>query len=278
MFALSNQRSPRYNYPDSIPTSLIGFESINNIMHGHVAPPISPSLGARFTALNNILTDSDGVTPTFNEMIRGESDGTGTAADTYAFLDGNVNEFDSGNIETSALVATDYTSANGQLLNATDLETDILPYLGAFWFDSKRDTHDTSMVSDFVGRTGTYVTDGTLPTLSSGTYPTDTDNDGMSDVFEDLHGLDKNLATDRNNTKLNWVFDGLTNVTNTAGYTNLEMYLNYLAKDFDMMIAGIEVPDGSWTLTASTSITPTKFRIGTTITPYFFLGTTKYKL
>ena len=87
----------------------------------------------------------------------------------------------------------------------------------------------------------------------------------MSEAFEDTHGLDKNSATDRNGTKTSWEFTGLANVTNTAAYTNLEIYLAILADDFQMMVDGIEVPDGSFTLTQPTSniIRAHKIRLGT---------------
>lgn len=278
LMAYSNQRGVRDNYPDLISTSFIGFEQTNNIIHAWNTAPIQPSLGTRFSAVNNIYTLSSTVTPTTSEIIRGQNDGTGTAANTHAYITGNVNESSPGDIiaddggydgdltpylEASALVATDLTGVN--LLAAADLETDLLPYIGSFYWD--RDTEDAAAVSNFTARTGSVVYNGTLPTLSSGTYPTDTDDDGMSDAFEDLHGLDKNSATDRNDTKQSWTFSGLCNLENTADYTNLEIYLAYLAKDFELMVNGQEEPDGSWTLTAAVGgglrITPsTKIGVG----------------
>jgi hypothetical protein len=50
----------------------------------------------------------------------------------------------------------------------------------------------------------------------------DSDHDGMPDEWETAHGLDPSNAEDRNLTNLSKV-----------GYTNLEMYLNELAGDFD---------------------------------------------
>lgn len=74
----------------------------------------------------------------------------------------------------------------------------------------------------------------------------------MPEWFEDLHGLDDNNAGDRNDFKTNWTFPGLCNLINTADYTNLEIYLAYAAKDFELMVNGIEKPDGSFTITTPT--------------------------
>jgi len=50
----------------------------------------------------------------------------------------------------------------------------------------------------------------------------DSDHDGMPDAWETLHGLNPSDPEDRNGTDLS-----------SVGYTNLEMYLNELAGDFD---------------------------------------------
>ncbi len=62
--------------------------------------------------------------------------------------------------------------------------------------------------------------------------PTDTDNDGMPDAWENLYasyGLDPNVQ-DHNGTQLSVVLTGI------AGYTNLECYLNQLAES---LVSGI---------------------------------------
>jgi hypothetical protein len=283
---LSNSRGVRSNYPNDIPSTVLTFEESNNILYGwNSGSPINPSLGTKFTAFNNFYAQAASIIPVFHdEIIWGEADGTGTTANTYAAISGNINEYAPGFIYgnilgtyvyTTPYVATDYVGDN--LLAAADLESNLVDYLGARWYDG-RDAQDALNLSQFASRTGTISTTGTKPTLTGGTYPTDTDNDGMSDAFEDLHGLDKNNATDRNDTKLNWVFSGLANVNNTAGYTNLEMYLNFLANDFQMMINGIELPDGSFTITGANPLPQLKryrMRIGTTIFPFFYLGSTK---
>lgn len=56
------------------------------------------------------------------------------------------------------------------------------------------------------------------PTLNSTEAPTDTDNDGMPDVWETTNGLNPNDASDGK-------------IRNNEGYTNLEVYLNSLVED-----------------------------------------------
>jgi hypothetical protein len=58
---------------------------------------------------------------------------------------------------------------------------------------------------------------GGWPELKSELAPTDSDRDGMPDVWEKEHGLDPQNPDDRNADR------------NQDGYTNLEEYLNELA-------------------------------------------------
>jgi hypothetical protein len=83
----------------------------------------------------------------------------------------------------------------------------------------------TGTTIDFINPTtfaGDYITNGgsigvnPWPTLASETAPTDTDNDGMPNYWELAVGLNPNNAADRNNTDV-------------SGYTELEVYLNWLA-------------------------------------------------
>ncbi|MEK7781577.1 MAG: thrombospondin type 3 repeat-containing protein, partial [Verrucomicrobiota bacterium] len=88
----------------------------------------------------------------------------------------------------------------------------------------------TGTTIDFINPTtfaGDYITNslnGTnftgvnpWPALASETAPTDSDNDGMPNYWELAVGLNPNNAADRNNTDV-------------SGYTELEVYLNWLAE------------------------------------------------
>ena len=100
------------------------------------------------------------------------------------------------------------------------------------------DDHDTRIIQET--RDGTYTYSGSrtgLPGIIDNPndvggledYPElvrpdnwDSDHDGMPDAWETLHGLNPSDPEDRNGTDLS-----------SVGYTNLEMYLNELAGDFD---------------------------------------------
>lgn len=86
-----------------------------------------------------------------------------------------------------------------------------------------RDAVDERIVNEVRNGSGKLVNTpsdaGGYPTLAAGAAPTDTDRDGMPDVWEDEHGLDKSASADG---KLYTLDDN---------YTNLEVYLNSLVQD-----------------------------------------------
>lgn len=113
----------------------------------------------------------------------------------------------------------------------------VLQYAGA---SLKRDAFDLQMVNDTrdgkATSTGSGNDQGIIntqddntalistygsawPTLNSTAAPTDTDQDGIPDAWEDAHGLNKSDAT-----------DGAKYAEGT-GYTNVEVYLNSLVED-----------------------------------------------
>jgi hypothetical protein len=59
---------------------------------------------------------------------------------------------------------------------------------------------------------------GAVGEVAGGTTPQDTDRDGMPDDWEKANGLNTSEASDRNGDR------------NADGWTNLEEYLNSLAK------------------------------------------------
>ncbi len=83
-----------------------------------------------------------------------------------------------------------------------------------------RDAADTRIVNDVRNQTGKLINTpseaGGYPILDPGTEVVDTDRDGMPDVWEDEHGLDKRNASDGKAYSLN------------KTYTNLEVYLQSL--------------------------------------------------
>lgn len=84
---------------------------------------------------------------------------------------------------------------------------------------ANRDSVDTRLISQYQNDTGitSLIANesqvGGFPTIASGTACSDTDSDGMPDVWETAKGLNPNSAADRNSIA-------------ASGYTNLEQYIN----------------------------------------------------
>lgn len=87
-----------------------------------------------------------------------------------------------------------------------------------------RDAVDTRIHNDVVNMTGGLIDSqsevGGWPTLSGGTAPTDTDQDGMPNAWENTNGTNPAVADNNGDA-------------NGNGYTNLEDYLNSLVPAFD---------------------------------------------
>ncbi len=85
-----------------------------------------------------------------------------------------------------------------------------------------RDANDTRVVNEVQTRTGQIINSqeevGGWPQLDSTPAPTDSDRDGMPDLWEAEHGLNPSDPGDGNKDQ------------NGDGYTNLEDYLNGLCK------------------------------------------------
>jgi hypothetical protein len=81
-----------------------------------------------------------------------------------------------------------------------------------------RDSVDTRIINDVNNLSGNFITSpsqvGGWPTIAGGTYPTDTDGDGMPDTWETARGLNPNDPSDWNKDR-----DG-------DGYLNIEEYIN----------------------------------------------------
>ncbi|MDG1730896.1 MAG: Ig-like domain-containing protein [Algibacter sp.] len=98
------------------------------------------------------------------------------------------------------------------LTKAVNLVDSLKDHVGASY--PTRDSEDTRAINDVVTRTSTAAnTSGTFPILDSGTPLTDSDNDGMSDAWEDANGYNKNI-------------DDSLEDRDGDGYTNIEEFLN----------------------------------------------------
>ena len=112
--------------------------------------------------------------------------------------------------------------------SAEDAFQKVLDYAGCRRLSTTRDALDLILVEDAKNGTATYTGSncdpgfinsqddcGGWPVLTAANAPADLDNDGISDQWEDFHGLDPTDPTDGNKV-------------GEDGYTNLERYLNSL--------------------------------------------------
>ena len=149
----------------------------------------------------------------------------GDASDGTALAN---SDFGSSAFQGAAYTQTPYYGATETAQNAL---TRVLDYTGARWWS--RGAVDTRLVSETRAGTGKIVAWADDPFNSSASEGTewralvatpamsrpagfDTDNDGMPDTWETMHGLNPTVADDNGDA------DG-------DGYTNLEEYINEIA-------------------------------------------------
>ncbi|WP_066225436.1 T9SS type A sorting domain-containing protein [Formosa haliotis] len=215
LFAHNGERNVRSNYPES---GKFDFELINNLIYGFRYATV-PSLGSKFTVINNIYKASNQVSISSGAIVEGTSAGQGNVSDTYAYIKGNI--INSGlkeyNSALTPYIKGNYYKTSGiNPSTATTLESKLLDNVGSSY--PNRDEVDKRIVDQYKSGTGTLLKSGTFPNIKGGTPLKDTDNDGMPDSWEIEMGLDINDPTDRN-------------IVNSDGYTNLEWYLNGINSD-----------------------------------------------
>lgn len=122
-----------------------------------------------------------------------------------------------------------YNSFPITILPVGRLEETILPQVGASHklsaegkFVKNRNSVDCRYIYEYQTGTGQNLDSdadvGGIPTIVSGTPYEDSDMDGMSDIWEDLNGLDKTDDSDQN---LDPDFDGFTNVEEFLNGTSI---------------------------------------------------------
>ncbi len=151
----------------------------------------------------------------------------------YCCNDFNINnpnkDLGAADLKTSAFnyPAITYTPTN-ELLNKLRSVNGAFPRdsMDRRLFDPLFTGNITSVPIGEAAADDVYILDVPLPT------PIDTDEDGMPDYWEQAHGLQSNVQ-DHNGLNLSM------SITGTAGYTNLECYLNCLS---DALINGSSSP------------------------------------
>ncbi|MCB0464004.1 MAG: T9SS type A sorting domain-containing protein [Flavobacteriaceae bacterium] len=212
LFALNSDRNIRtkgVNGPN------FHTEQINNLVYGNQRMT-GVGLGCRFTNAGNHYKESSGVNFAGSYIISANDDGA-TISNTHAYINGNIYPENRAQIDIPDLGPylenSPYVSTNIVVDAASSVEGKILSNVGCSY--PNRDAVDERIIANWNNGNGTLATSGTYPNIQGDTAPTDTDNDGMPDFWEDDNGLNKNDPSDRN-------------ILQPDGYTNLEYYLNGL--------------------------------------------------
>lgn len=172
---------------------------------------------------------------------------------TGNYTDGNNDGVLNGTLITDYNGATPMQQPNLKCTAPMNLETaeeayySVVDHVGA---SIVRDVHDRRIISQLtsLGTEGAFIESeqdvGGIGNVSGGTPPTDTDGDGMPDEWEKANGTDPNVN------------DAMAD-SDGNGYSNIEDYINSLAKkaDYLMYPTGVKavVTDGTschltWTL------------------------------
>jgi hypothetical protein len=202
-------------------------EAINNVVYNYGQFATEVQSGARVSLIGNYYK-------TGNDW---SGSSLGINVGDYEPQFGNVSVYVSGNIGPGRPTdqGDDWNAVSGNedfrsltppvplsgvtALPATEAYDLVLANAGAF----PRDAVDLRIVADVINNTGQGIESqadvGGWPVLAPGTLPLDTDNDGMTDVWEIANGLNPNSSSDGNGD-----LDG-------DGYTNVEEYINSLIAD-----------------------------------------------
>lgn len=151
---------------------------------------------------------------------------------TGNYTDGNNDGVLNGTLITDYNGATPMANPNFNTTHPMNLKTaeeayyDIVEHVGA---SRVRDAHDQRIIDQLtsLGKKGAFIDDesgvGGIGTLAGGSALKDSDGDGMPDEWEESNGTNKNKY-DANED------------ANGDGYTNIETYINSLARKSDYMM------------------------------------------
>lgn len=223
-------------------------EMINNVIfNAYTGPEIDRGLIVDVIA--NTFTSATGLPSNLNNFTlapyytaaTGWTDTGAALGDGSYFVDGNIIQglytggagpYNSEILSESEVsrVYTGSTIASWET-NRDSIAAKVLPTVGNSLY---RETLDQTLIDNYY----TETSDFTLPakptkTLTSRPAGYDTDNDGMPDEFETAYNI-----TDKDGVKTFWNF-GTYTITNTAGFTNIRMFLDFQAKRLDKKAGGL---------------------------------------
>jgi hypothetical protein len=253
LYAHNNNRNPRpgnYTFTNTDPTGLF-FDFRNNVVYnwkgsqpGYNADILCTS---RYNFVGNVYIT--GVESGVTNRIFQES-----SADAYAYFADNMynglvpgdpwtqvgfSGFTQTQIDVYKARSTQIKMEAVTTTSPAQAQIDVLASAGASF--PKRDTIDRRIVHDVLNGTGRSIDstihqpEGAWPPLESASAPTDTDHDGMPDIWELVHGLNPNDSTDRN-------------AIGQDGYTQLEVYLNNLTGEMQTTATVSVTYNSQWNL------------------------------
>jgi hypothetical protein len=242
LYAHNNGRNPRpgnYNNYTTDPCGLI-FDFRNNVVYNYGGSKAGNNEDTTSVTRMNFIgnyykrgTDSTG-NYAFSEKCKYDRAyfssnwmNTGYPADPWSLVNFYFGEPNITAYKLSSPVPVEPVTTD----NAVTAYSLVLADAGASF--PVRDSVDERIVNDVINGTGHIIDDedevGGWPMLNSLPAPTDSDHDGMPDLWETSHGLNPNDANDRNGHNLD------------PDYTNLEVYLDWLVSSVrtDIVYDGI---------------------------------------
>ena len=266
ILAFHDSRNPRFcgsRYTNSPSTELVNF--VNNVIYNWGSNSGYAGEGGRYNMINNYYRSGAATGSSATYRIFSPNGDSGTNSQPAGvwgtfYLNGNIMKnytavtsnnwlgFQPASLGTKSITDLESTvSFPAPILTtqtANDAYVSVTTYGGA---SLKRDAVDTRVINNILngtiscsagsnGSTGGFIDSqkdvGGWPayTYNANAVPVDTDGDGMPDTWETAHGLNPNSPADGTTTTL----DGK--------YTNVEIYLNELAKPVTNVQTGLFIP------------------------------------
>ncbi|MDQ0871554.1 hypothetical protein QFZ77_000213 [Paenibacillus sp. V4I3] len=195
----------------------------NNVIYDWGYLPTYGGDGSQINMVNNYYKPGPGTYASVRKLFASADTGSWYVAGNV--MDGSE-EVTANNelgvrVNGGSLSPTEFSVPDGSVATEAgkDAYTSVLAKAGAIL--PKRDPVDARVVNDVRNGTGRFINRATevggYPEMNSAPAPVDSDGDGMPDVWEDEHGLNKNDNS-----------DGSALEKGGSGYTNVEMYLHSL--------------------------------------------------
>ncbi|MGJ8685711.1 MAG: Ig-like domain-containing protein [Nonlabens sp.] len=205
-------------------TCTSSFEMVNNLVYGFKDATI-PTYENHFDVIGNVYKSNPNLKPnsTLIQLTASLNNcPDGNISGTKGYIDDNI--FDGGSVKVSSninpyLQTSPVFNSGISPMKSSSVESYVLTNAGAN--KPSRDSADARVIKDVINKTGgllSKVSDVGYPILQSGNAYKDLDKDGMDDIWEASVGLDPSDYSDGKKD------------ANNDGYTNLEVFLEYLTQ------------------------------------------------